>query len=605
MLSESLLEARQSSLGALRPPPRLSLPEWTEAHVRLPGDLAATPGPMRLFHYQRGLADAMGAPEIERVTVLKAARVGYSALLTAVVGSYVANDPTPIIALLPTEADCRDFTVSALDPTFDASPILRGLLADDADASNRSTMLHRRFPGGSLRVIAAKAPRNLRAKTARVLLIDESDGMADTAEGSPILLAEKRTLTFPDRKIIMGSTPTDEATSHVWRAWQESDQRVYLVPCPQCAESFEVRWACIKWPESEPENAYCECPHCGGVIEEREKGAMVAAGAWVATRPEIRGHAGFRLSALISTLANAAWGKLAQEFLAAKRGGPETLKPFVNTVLGEPWRDAADEIDENELAARAEAFGLDAIPTEIRILTAGVDVQHDRLECSVLGFTADDSVCAMRHEVFYGDVLRNTVWTELDDFLKRTWPHPLGGKIGLAAVAVDSGDGNTTDAVHGFTRARYGRRVISIKGAAGQRPTILHSGQKGTHLHIVGVDGVKTRLFQSLAANADKSRFRFSDSLPPVWYEQLTSERRVLKYSHGRPMHVFERVRGKRAESLDCVVYALAVRGLVKADMLRVENGLREITQAPAMPAVTYSSFVGNTSGWMNRGKRG
>lgn len=588
-IHDALTLARRNTLGALRPPPRLSLPDWIEAHVRLPDSLSAQPGPMRLFPYQRGLAEAMGDPEIERVTVLKAARVGYSSLLVGVVGSYTSNDPTPIIALLPTEADCRDFTVSTLDPTFESSPILRGLLADDADDSGRSTLLHRRFPGGSLRVIAAKAPRNLRAKTARVLLIDESDGMVDTPEGSPILLAEKRTLTFPDRKIIMGSTPTDEATSHVWRAWLQSDQRVYMVPCPDCGAFFEIKWANIRWPDGEPEKAYCECSHCAARIEERQKAAMVAAGHWEATRPDVKGHAGFRLSALLSTIANASWGKLAQEFIAAKRGGPETLKPFVNTVLGEVWRDAADEIDENELAARAEAFGLESVPSEVRWLTAGVDVQHDRLEATLIGWSAEGVPFVLGHRVFYGSVHSEAPWLELDDLLKSQFPHPLGGKLKIDAAAIDSGDGNTTDVVMGFTRARWGRRVFAIKGDGGNRPTIQRATTKGAPLFIAGVDGIKARILQRIA---DKAAMRFSNTLEAIWFEQFASERRLLKYQHGRPVHVWERIRGRRAEALDCVVYAFAAFGLVSGDPLRRENELREVPTATSVPAVIRSAWM-------------
>jgi phage terminase large subunit GpA-like protein len=40
--------------------------------------------------------------------------------------------------------------------------------------------------------------------------------MEVTAEGSPILLAERRTLTFRDRKIVIGSTPlADQALDAV------------------------------------------------------------------------------------------------------------------------------------------------------------------------------------------------------------------------------------------------------------------------------------------------------------------------------------------------------------------------------------------------------
>lgn len=58
---------------------------------------------------------------------------------------------------------------------------------------------------------------------------------------------------------------------------------------------------------------------------------------------------------------------------------------------------------------------------------------------------------------------------------------------------------------------------------------------------------------------------------------------------------VFERIPGRRAEALDSVVYAMAVCGLVRADLLRRENELRAIVSAPVLPAVIRSA-------WMDRG---
>jgi phage terminase large subunit GpA-like protein len=98
-------------------------------------------------------------------------------LLTGAVASFVANEPAPILCLLPTEADARDYVVSEVEPIFAASPALGAMLATDAEEGERTTLLHRRFPGGSLKIVAAKAPRNLRRHTARVLLIDEADAM--------------------------------------------------------------------------------------------------------------------------------------------------------------------------------------------------------------------------------------------------------------------------------------------------------------------------------------------------------------------------------------------------------------------------------------------
>jgi phage terminase large subunit GpA-like protein len=187
-----------------------------------------------LWLYQHGITDAISDPEVERVTLVKSARCGFTTLLSGTVGAYVANEPSQILAVLPTADDCRDYIVSDIEPIFEASPVLRGMLSDDAEGGERNTLLSRRYPGGSLKVIAARSPRNLRRHTARVLMIDEADACETTAEGNPLKLAEMRTLSFANRKIICGSTPIYTENSHVLRSYEQSDQRIYEVPCPSC-----------------------------------------------------------------------------------------------------------------------------------------------------------------------------------------------------------------------------------------------------------------------------------------------------------------------------------------------------------------------------------
>src|ERR1019366_4135904 len=153
------------------------------------------------------------------------------------------------------------------------------------------------FPGGSLKIIAARSPRNLRRHTARLLFIDEADACESGVEGNPIRLAEQRTLSFPDRKIVVGSTPIYEA-SNVIKAYGDSDQRVFEVPCPECGEYSEILWKDIKWDEGKPDTAMFCCPSCGVLVDEKRKFSMVSAGRWRATRPEVKGHAGFRLNSL-------------------------------------------------------------------------------------------------------------------------------------------------------------------------------------------------------------------------------------------------------------------------------------------------------------------
>jgi phage terminase large subunit GpA-like protein len=180
----TLADVRRRALSALIPPPRLKLSAWVEANIHLPAGVSATPGPMRLIPYPRAICDSIGDPAVERVTVLKSVRIGYTSLLMAAIGAYAANEPAPILLLMPTEADARDIVVSDIEPLFDASPTLKGILAGElSTGQDRSTLMHRRFPGGSLKIVAARAPRNLRRHNARILMMDEIDGFDVTAEG--------------------------------------------------------------------------------------------------------------------------------------------------------------------------------------------------------------------------------------------------------------------------------------------------------------------------------------------------------------------------------------------------------------------------------------
>jgi len=554
--------------------------------MRLPEGVSALPGKVKLWPYQRDIADAISDPAIERVTIVKSVRVGFTTLLTGALASYVANEPSPILALLPTEADCRDYVVSDLEPIFEATPTLAGLLSDEADESGRNTLLSRRFPGGSLKIVAAKSPRNLRRHNVRILLMDEVDAMEAGVEGSPIALAERRTLSFANRKIILGSTPTVEETSNVLRSYRTSDQRVFEVPCPECGAFTEIQWRHIEWEPERPDTAAFRCPHCNALVGEERKSRMVAAGEWRITRPDVKDHAGFRLNALVSTLANASWGKLAAEFIPAK-DHPDQLQTFINTILAEGWREAGEEIDEGTLQARAEPFSLSDIPAEVLIVTAGVDVQDDRLETTIIGWTRTDALI-LGHSVVWGSPLDDTTWRELDDLLLTRWQHPNGGKVKVDAAVIDSGDGGTTDVVYSFARPRYARRIVAGKGVAGTRPAIQASGSK-SKLFLVGVDGLKAQILTRLARGQS---IRFSHTLEASWFEQLASERRVVRYVRGQPVRRFERKTGMRAEALDCVVYGFAARHLVSADLDRRESELSNDRPIVAAPAVIRSAWL-------------
>lgn len=100
---------------------------------------------------------------------------------------------------------------------------------------------------------------------------------------------------------------------------------------------------------------------------------------------------------------------------------------------------------------------------------------------------------------------------------------------------------------------------------------------------------------QLLTRLAKGQTIRFSNTLEPEWYSQLASERRVVRYSRGQPVKQFERIAGRRAEALDCFVYAMAARELVRLDLHRRETELStEKMLAPQLATVIKSK-------WLNR----
>lgn len=578
---------RRNALAALRPPADMATADWIEANIFLPQTASALPGRMHLWSYQRGICDALDDPEIERISVLKSARIGYTALLSGIIASYVANAPAPILAVQPTADDARDYAVD-VEQIFEASPSLRGLLTDESDESGRSTMLARRFAGGSLKFLAAKSPRNLRRHTAKVLIADEIDGWEVSQEGDPLELATMRTLTFRDRKILAGSTPVFDF-GPATRLYQQSDQRIFEVPCPSCGEFSAIKWADLRWKDGAPDSVHWVCPLHGCVVEEKHKTTMVAAGRWRATAPEVKGHAGFKINALISPHYNARWPKLVAEFLQAKQT-PETLQTFTNLVLGEPWQAEGEDLDQHELYSRREPFTLQTLPPEVLWITAGVDCQDDRLECTIMAHTETDWL-VLDHRILWGPIDGEAVWEDLDSILRESWQHPNGAMIRIDACAIDSGDGGHNAAVMAFCRPRFGRRVIPIKGIAGfARPVFEKSHTRGNHLWLVGVDAAKSQIFTRLARNQG---LRFGEALTPSYFEQLASERRVVRYVRGKPEARFERIKGKRAETLDSTVYAMAIRALLNQ---RLDLRAAELASAAAprkAPTVIKSKWLG------------
>ncbi|WP_231957448.1 phage terminase large subunit family protein, partial [Paraburkholderia tropica] len=69
--------------------------EWAERYAVLSRETSAQTGRFRAFGYQRGMLDAVTDPSVEKISVMKSARVGYTKLMDHAVGFFIHQDPSP------------------------------------------------------------------------------------------------------------------------------------------------------------------------------------------------------------------------------------------------------------------------------------------------------------------------------------------------------------------------------------------------------------------------------------------------------------------------------------------------------------------------------
>lgn len=546
---------------------------------RLSTEASAEPGQWRTSRapYQRGIMDC-DAPEI---VVMKAAQVGWTEILNNLIGFHVDQDPSPVLLLHPTLEMGEAWSKDRLAPMLRDTPCLRDKIADPRSRDSGNTLLHKRFVGGHVTIVGANSPSGLASRPIRILLCDEVDRFPASAgtEGDPIDLARRRTATFQNRKILMGSTPTVKGSSRIEAAFLQSDQRYYVVPCKHCGEFQKLVWEQVKWSEFglPPEQAVYQCVKCAETMADTDKADMLANGEWRPTSA-YTGVAGFHVSELYSPWTT--WGEMAKAFVRAK-ALPETLQTWINTALGETWEDHGEKLEPVGLMVRVEPYTAASLPSGVRLLTAGTDVQDDRLEIFIYGWGADEEAWLIEHVVLRGDPGGQALWAEHDVVLKRHFRTDDGRELVIEACAVDSG-GHFTEQVYRYCMARKRFRIFAIKGAAGAGrlawPKMAGKGRVvAASVWLVGVDTIKAVIYGRLrkVTEPGPGYFHFCAGTDAEFFEQLTSETILTKVSQGRHVRFWKpKKEGARQEALDGTVYAYAAMlGRGGSDLLAARAG--------------------------------
>ena len=570
----AIIELEKRAYAAFKPPKKLTLSEWADEYAYLSAESSAEGGRWHTLPYQKGIMDAITDPNIEQVTVMKSARVGYSKILNHIIAYHIHQDPCGIMVVQPTIEDAAGYSKEEIAPMIRDTKVLTNLVSDAKTRDSNNTILQKQFPGGVLSLVGANSARGFRRVSRRIVLFDETDGYPASAgtEGDQIKLGIARTQYFWNRKIVAGSTPTIKDFSRIERLFEQSDQRRYYVPCPDCGHMQYLKWPNMRWEGSDTDNVSYACEECGVLIPHNKKRWMVERGEWRATQPGNGRHVGFHIWAAYSYSPNAEWSNLAEEFELSKHD-PEQLKTWINTTLGECWEDEyASKVGADALMERAaeSTYEVSIPPKEALVLCMGCDVQDDRLSMSVFGFGRNEEMFLVDRKVIYGSPARADLWKQMDEVLMGKYETQDGFEMKIESAAIDTG-GHYTQETYQYVRERSQLGLIGIKGIGQKgkpplgKPTtqdITFSGKalkRGVKLFPVGVDVIKTSLHNKLK-NAEKGEgyIHFYPTITHDYFEELTAERQVLRYKHGYQERVWMKKSNARNEALDEMVYSWA-----------------------------------------------
>ena len=559
--------------------------------------------------------DSFTAPNVETITLCTATQVGKSEALNNCLGYCIAQDPGSSLVVYPT-LDLGEYTSkNRIQPMIESSQALR-----ERWDRQRSEILELQFAGAYVCLSGANSPASLASRPIRYLFLDEVDKFpAFTGEeADPISLARERTKTFRARKILQASTPTTER-GRIWREYESADvRRSFFVPCPHCGRMQKLILAQIKWPDEvriakreakgDPlklhdaaeralSSSWYECQYCGGLIDDSDKLDMLRKGEWrddraTATPPR---HVAFHLSSIYSPFVS--FGQVAAEFLQSEEF-PDRLRNFINSWLGEPWRDTRVEVKGQELLAQEGNYHLGEVPAEAHFLTAAVDVQLDHFWWKVVAW----GVGASSWIVDFG---RAESWDDLEKIIvDRQYPVKGGGLKQVRLCGVDSG--YRADEVYQWCTA-HSDVAKPVKGASQSLGGRFYSvssldkeGWAGLKLLITDTDYWKDYIFGRLRRTpGSPGAMHVPKNCPEYWAAHMTSEQKTVERNRktGKEKEVWIKISQHAPNHLlDCLTYNALMAELCGVRYLSDVQEHREVE--PERPT---GSWLGNRKSWLHR----
>lgn len=587
---EDLIRAFREALAPAR---RVTCDVWADENVELDSGTSAEPGPWRTqrFPFMREPLQKLSPTDpATHIYMAKGVQVSASACGIVTMLTFADTDPCPIMYVMPTISMAEDFSKDKVQPMINSAAALREKFRDPRLRDSGNTILGKRYPGGFIVFAGANAAASLRSRSIRLLILDEVDAYPHNIEkeGSPITLAEARTVSFgAKKKIFMPSTPTVDKASAIWLYFQNTDQRHYHVPCPHCDHKQNLVFEQLYWKPQDPESCEYICISCGSSINEaRYKTYMLDGGAWVSHVPERRNdfRIGYHINSLYSPYGWLSWADIAREYETAVREQLENqednhMRTFYNTKLGLPFATAGEQPDWQRIFnSRNMEQKRNTVNEHVKLITVGMDVQKDRVEFEIVGWGHGKRSWSIDYRVFEGDISDKALQKSILEMADETWLNPDKIPIPIHKICIDSGYNATS--VYDFCRPLDRDKFVPIKGqqnstqssifstARFANKTDLGEGLDQVRYYMLGVDALKDEIYQNLKKSKDKDDelgppgyCHFPEGYLETYFRGLTAEKKITEFQDGYPVRKYVKEYA-RNEPLDCRNYARAALGL-------------------------------------------
>lgn len=484
---------------------------------------------------------------------MKAAQVRISEYLISEALWKMDTEGWNIFYAFPTAAKVSQFVKGRVDPALDAAPYLhRHLFTDD--------VFTKRIKNGMIYFSGAQDPEQIVSCSADVVIRDEYE----LIPASTIDLLPKRYGDSRHKWLRDVSHPRYKNTG-IHKRYQESDQRVWQVPCPHCRQWQSMGWDMVQFSEAtgrkcdkgdfdsvKPGDIKVACIKCGKALNR------LAMGRWKKLNPS-SGIAGWHVTKLMSSRAS-----LPELVQSSRKKSELEIQAFWNMDMGLPYSPKGANLD-REILDGCVDLGYH-LPRSAKDTFWGVDVGQPNLHV-IGGRFIDDDI----EPVWIGTVRE---FNDLVPILKR-----FGGKMAVVDAQPEKREAKRF--------AKKNKRRVFLASFAGMDNSLENIKIKPPEAGIYSININRTLLHDEVERAHTEHRAHLPANAPeiPDYYKHMMAPQRKIEENKQGKMRVYWDDNGKPDH------YYLAWVYMIAAHMLYKKLGYRKRRKITSRNTVSFQNM--------------